>query len=47
MRYKGKKLDTYKNLWFRKHKQEQENAAAAAAAAAAVSISFINNCYLL
>ncbi|KAF8773647.1 MPN domain-containing protein like [Argiope bruennichi] len=25
MRYKGKKLDTYKNLWFRKHKQEQEN----------------------
>lgn len=46
MRYKGKKLDTYKNLWFRKHKQEQENAAAAAAAAA-VSISFINNCYLL
>ncbi|XP_054716920.1 MPN domain-containing protein-like [Uloborus diversus] len=24
MRYKGKKLDTYKNLWFRKHKQQEQ-----------------------
>ncbi|GIX77779.1 MPN domain-containing protein CG4751 [Caerostris extrusa] len=42
MRYKGKKLDTYKNLWFRKHKQEQETNAQLSSPSSANSKSGIH-----